>query len=449
MFRRLISLPLHWQIVIALVLAAVAGTLAGTDSSFLGVNLFAAFDFIGQLFLNALRMLIVPLIASSIIVGAAGIGGSDRLGSLGGRTLAFYGVTTLLAIMIGLTLVNLVQPGVVDGQPAGEILGLENMDPEAAAGIEGRGAGDIVNIFLRMIPTNVVQAAANTELLGLIFFCLLFGVFMARSGHASAEVLYKFWDGVFHVMMAITELVMKFAPIGVFGLVAAVVANTGFGGAEPLIKFSLVVIAGLLIHAVVTLPLLIRYAGGAPRPYKIFPAMAPAMLTAFSTSSSSATLPVTMDCVERNAGVSNQVSSFVLPLGATVNMNGTALYECAAALFIAQAYGFEITFMTQFLIVVTALVTSIGVAGVPSASLVAIGIILTTVGLPIEAIGVLFVFDRILDMCRTSVNILGDASCAVIVARQTGEPDVLDPPEDPKHDPDLGHRAGQPGGEGA
>jgi Na+/H+-dicarboxylate symporter len=449
MFRRLISLPLHWQIVIALILAAIAGSLAGTESALFGVNLYASFDFIGKLFLNALRMIIVPLIASSIIVGAAGIGGSDRLGSLGGRTLMFYGVTTLLAIMIGLTLVNLVQPGIVDGEPAGEILGLDSMDPAAAAGIEGRGASDIVDIFLRMIPTNVVQAAANAELLGLIFFCLLFGVFMARSGHEHAEVLYKFWDGVFQVMMAITELVMKFAPIGVFGLVAAVVASTGFSGAEPLILFSLVVVAGLVIHSVVTLPLLLRYAGGVKKPYRVFPVMAPAMLTAFSTSSSSATLPVTMECVEKNAGVSNQVSSFVLPLGATVNMNGTALYECAAAMFIAQAYGFELSLMTQFLIVVTALVTSIGVAGVPSASLVAIGIILTTVGLPIEAIGVLFVFDRVLDMCRTSVNILGDASCAVIVARQTGELDVLNPPAEAKYDPDLGHRAGTPGGDGA
>jgi Na+/H+-dicarboxylate symporter len=449
MLRRLIALPLHWQIVAALILAGIAGTLAGTDTVVLGINLHAAFDFVGTLFLNALRMLIVPLIASSIIVGAAGIGGSDRLGSLGGRTLLFYGVTTTLAILVGLTLVNLVQPGIVDGQPAGTVLGLNAGAPEVAARMEGRGAGDIVEIFLRMIPTNVVQAAANTELLGLIFFCLLFGVFMARSGHESADILYKFWDGVFNVMLAITELVMKFAPIGVFGLVAAVVAETGFSAAGPLITFSLVVIAGLLFHTVVTLPLLLRFAGSVQRPFRIFPAMAPAMLTAFSTSSSSATLPVTMDCVEKNAGVSNQVSSFILPLGATVNMNGTALYECAAAIFIAQAYGYELSFVTQLVVVVTALVTSIGVAGVPSASLVAIGIILTTVGLPIEAIGVLFVFDRVLDMCRTSVNILGDASCAVIVARQTGESDVLDPPDDPRHDPDLGHRAGTPGGEGA
>jgi len=441
MLRRVIALPLHWQIVIALILAAIAGSLAGTDTMVLGVALHDAFAFIGRLFLNALRMLIVPLIASSIIVGAAGIGGSDRLGSLGGRTLLFYGVTTTLAILLGLSLVNLVQPGLVDGQPAGTILGLDAGAPEVAARMEGRGAGDVVEIFLRMIPPNVVQAAANTELLGLIFFCLLFGVFMARTGHESADTLYRFWDGVFKVMMGITELVMRFAPIGVFGLVAAVVAETGFSAAGPLIVFSAVVFVALLIHTVVTLPLLLRFAGGVKHPYRIFPAMAPAMLTAFSTASSSATLPVTMECVEQNTGVSNKISSFVLPLGATVNMNGTALYECAAALFIAQAYGFELSLMTQFVVVLTALVTSVGVAGVPSASLVAIGIILTTVGLPIEALGVLFVFDRILDMCRTSVNILGDACCAVIVARQTGETDVLEPSPDAKHDPDLGHRA--------
>lgn len=449
MLTRLLRLPLHWQIVIALVLAAIAGSLAGTEAALFGVTFHSVFEFIGRLFLNALRMLIVPLIASSIIVGAAGIGGSDKLGSLGGRTLGFYAVTTTLAILLGLVLVNAVQPGLVDGEPAREILGLDGDTSVIAERMEGRGAGDVVEIFVRMIPTNVVAAAANTELLALIFFCLLFGVFMARSGHAHAEVLYKFWDGVFQVMMAITELVMKFAPLGVFGLVAAVVAETGFQAAEPLLIFTGVVFVALLLHAVITLPLLLKFAGKVPRAYAIFPAMAPAMLTAFSTSSSSATLPVTMECVEKNAGVSNKISSFVLPLGATVNMNGTALYECAAAIFIAQAYGFDLTFTTQFIIVVTALVTSIGVAGVPSASLVAIGIILTAVGLPIEALGVLFVFDRVLDMCRTSVNILGDACCAVIVARQTGETDVLDPPDDPKHDPDLGHRAGTPGGEGA
>jgi Na+/H+-dicarboxylate symporter len=217
---------------------------------------------------------------------------------------------------------------------------------------------------------------------------------------------------------------MAFAPIGVFGLVARTVARAGFDAAEPLIVFSLTVLVALAVHALVTIPLLLKFVARVS-PAAMYRAAAPALLTAFSTASSSATLPITMDSMERNAGVSNRVSSFVLPLGATVNMNGTALYECIAAMFIAQAYGLELSFGVQFVIVVTALVTSVGVAGIPSASLVAIAIILAAVGLPVEAIGVLFVFDRILDMARTAINILGDCACAVIIAVREGEEGVL------------------------
>ena len=220
--------------------------------------------------------------------------------------------------------------------------------------------------------------------------------------------------------MRMTEWVMMFAPIGVFGLVARVVAKTGFDAAGPLLLFAFVVLLALTSHAVITLPLLLRLIARVS-PLRILKTVFPAMLTAFSTASSSATLPITMECVEKGVGVSNRISSFVLPLGATVNMNGTALYECMAAIFLAQAYGLELNFTVQVSIVVIALVTSIGVAGIPSASLVAIAIILKSVGLPVEAIAVLFVFDRVLDMARTSVNVLGDASCAVIVARLEGE----------------------------
>jgi proton glutamate symport protein len=224
--------------------------------------------------------------------------------------------------------------------------------------------------------------------------------------------------------MRMTEWVMLFAPIGVFGLVARTVAKTGFDAAAPLIVFALTVLGALLFHAAVTLPSMLRIVAKVS-PLALYRAIAPALLTAFSTASSSATLPITIDCVEKKAGVPNRISSFVLPLGATVNMNGTALYECVAAMFIAQAYGLELSFGVQFSIVVIALVTSIGVAGIPSASLVAIAIILSAVGLPVEAIGVLFVFDRVLDMARTSINILGDACCAVIVARLEGEEGIL------------------------
>jgi Na+/H+-dicarboxylate symporter len=293
--------------------------------------------------------------------------------------------------------------------------------PDAIADtVAGKGVGDVAKVFQRMVPENIIKAAAEGQMLGLIFFSILFGFFITKIGNDLADPLYRFWDGVFHVMMRMTEWIMLFAPIGVFALVAKVVAETGFDAARPLLLFSGAVLLALAIHAFVTLPLLLLFIGRV-RPFKVLKGVSPAMLTAFSTASSSATLPVTMESVEQNVGVSNKISSFVLPLGATVNMNGTALYECAAAMFLAQAYGLDLTFGVQFSIVVIALMTSIGVAGVPSASLVAIAIILAAIGLPVEAIGALMVFDRVLDMARTSVNIWGDACCATIVARLDGE----------------------------
>jgi len=432
------KLALHWQILIAIGLAVVVGTIVkgNTTDTFapniFGVSFLAMFDFVGTMFLNALKMIIVPLITSSIIVGVAGIGSGGNLGALGGKTLLFYATTTLAAILVGLVIINMVQPGISDGQPAGEMLALEADIADISDKVEGRGLGDVAAVFLRMIPPNVLEAAVNGNMLGLIFFAILFGYFMTHLAHQFAEPLFNFWNGVFHVMMSMTEFIMKFAPIGVFGLVAEVMATAGFSAAKPLAIFALCVLLALSVHALITLPGLLRFVGKV-KPYKTMAGVSPAMLTAFSTASSSATLPITMDSLEDNIGVSNKVSSFVLPLGATVNMNGTALYECAAAVFLAQAYGLELSFVVQFTIVVTALLTSIGVAGVPSASLVAIAIILAAVGLPVEAIGVLMVFDRVLDMCRTSVNVWGDACCATIVARLQGEKThvAIDGDEDP------------------
>jgi proton glutamate symport protein len=411
----MIKMKLHWQILIALLLAVIAGSLAGTDAALFGVRFYAVFDFIGTLFLNALKMLIVPLVVSSIIVGIAGIGSGGAFGRLGLKTLLYYLTTSLLAILVGLVIVNTMAPGLVDGEPAKHLIGLSE------------NAGDVV----AKVPTNVVAAAADGQMLGLIFFSLLFGFFMTKIDEAYAETMYNFWQGAFQVMMKITDWVMQFAPIGVFGLVAKVVASTGYSAFVPLAWFFLSVIAGLTVHFLVVLPLLLTFVGRV-NPLRHYRAMAPALLTAFSTSSSAATLPLTMECVEKNAGVSNRTSSFVLPLGATVNMDGTALYECVAAMFIAQAYGIELGFVQQFTIVLMALVTSIGVAAIPSASLVAIAIILAAVGLPVEAIGLILAVDRVLDMCRTSVNIFSDSCGAVIIARLTGEDGVLGEPALPR-----------------
>jgi Na+/H+-dicarboxylate symporter len=278
-----------------------------------------------------------------------------------------------------------------------------------------------------MVPSNIFAAAAegDAQMLGLIFFSLLFGYFMTRlANERYIEVHESFWSGLFEIMMQITYLVMRFAPIGVFALVAKVVATTGFGQFASVLWFFIAVLGGLAIHAFVTIPLMLSLVGRVS-PLRHFQAMFPALLMAFSSASSGATLPLTLECVEKRAGVSNETTSFVLPLGATINMDGTALYECAAAIFIAQAYGLELSFATQFTVVVVALLTSVGVAAVPSASLVAIAIILGTLGLPLEAIGLLMVVDRVLDMFRTSINVLSDSAGAVIIGRLQGEKDIL------------------------
>jgi len=412
------GMAIHWKILIALVLGAIAGYFS-TDVAVLGTPLLSVYEFGGQLFLNALKMLIVPLIASSIALGVAGLGNTDSLGSMGFKTALFYVLTTGTAILTGLIIVNLVQPGIADGEPAADLLALAGNSEDLQARLSGRGLGEIPQILLRAVPQNILAAAAANEMLALIFFSAVFGYFMSQIEHELAETMYRFTSAVFETMLLVTHWVMSFAPYGVFALVAAVVAKTGFDAAGPLVTFSIAVIAALLIHFFVTLPAFVRLVARRS-PTRLFHAVAPALLTAFSTSSSSATLPVTMDNLEHRAGVPNNYTSFVLPLGATINMNGTALYECMAAMFIAQAYGLELSVTTQFLVVTIALITSIGVAAVPSASLVAIAIILTAIGLPIEAIGVLLVFDRILDMSRTATNVFGDACCTVIVAAVCG-----------------------------
>ncbi|QKT02544.1 dicarboxylate/amino acid:cation symporter [Ectothiorhodospiraceae bacterium 2226] len=416
---------LHWQILIGLALAVPAGLLAGTDAGLFGVTFHQAFDFVGTLFLNALLMLVVPLVLASIINAMAGIGSSGALGRLGGKTLLYYLATSLFAILVGLMLVNLIEPGTLDGRPAGEVMGLQaEVDSPVVAQLEGRGAGEVAEIFLRMIPTNVVDAAAQGQLLGLIFFSLLFGFFMTRIDSPYRETLTNFWQAVFDVMMRMTDLVLRFAPLGVFALVARVMAETGLAAFGPLALFFVTVVLALAIHFLITLPL-VMYFVGRVNPWRQYRAMAPALLTAFSTSSSAATLPLTLECVQKNAGVSQRTSGFVLPLGATVNMDGTALYECVAVLFIAQAYGLDLSLGTQLLVVVIALVTSIGVAGIPAAGLVAIAIILAAVGLPLEGIALILAVDRLLDMFRTAVNVFGDSCGAVVIARREGEEGIL------------------------
>jgi len=418
------KLKLHWQILIAMVLAVIFGYATGTEASIGGVTFYSMYSFVGGLFLSALKMLIVPLIMASIITGVAGIGTGEGFGRLGSKTVIYYFITSLLAILTGLFFVNLVVPGVVDGVPAGSLMGLEADVSDIVKNAQGRGAGDFVTVFERMLPANIIKAAADGQMLGIITFSLLFAYYMVRIPARYGSVMTNFWQALMLIMLEITELVMKFAPIGVFALVAKVVASTGYDAVIPLASFTGTVFLALLFHSVITLPLLLAFVGRV-NPLRHYQAMMPALMMAFSTSSSAATLPVTLDSVERRAGVSNKVSSFVLPLGATINMDGTALYECVAVIFIAQAYGIDLSMGLQFLIVTTALFTSIGVAGVPAASLVAIVVILAAAGLPAEGIGLILAVDRILDMLRTTVNVFSDSSGAVIIARTEGEVDIL------------------------
>lgn len=420
-------MKLHNQIFIAMALAAVAGWLTTEDTRLLNMPLLSFYDTVGGLFISALQMVVVPLITSAIIVSLVNLGDGRDLGRLGGKTVLFYLSSSFVAIMVGLLIVNTIAPGVVGGEPAGDRLGLAEDTADVLARIEGRGAGDFAGIIMQMVPSNLIQAAATGQLLGLIVFSLLFGYFLRQVEGEPGRALAHALDGLYQTMVRITLFIIRFAPLGVFGLIAATVTRTGFDAVAPLAWFFLTVVLALAVHAFVVMPLAIRFLARRS-PTRHLKAMTPALLTAFSTASSAATLPLSMECVEKRARVSRRTTSFVLPLGATVNMDGTALYECVAVIFIAQAYGMDLTLAQQAMIVVASLLTSIGVASVPAASLVAITLILGMVGLPPEAIGLILVTDRLLDMCRTAVNIWGDSVGAVLVARSEGEEDVLSVP---------------------
>ena len=409
------KIPLHWQILGAIVLATIAGINTPVDSF-----LYQTYGFLGALFLDALKMIVVPLIVSSIICAVMEVSGSD-FSRLGSKTVLFYLATTAIAAATGLILVNLIAPGVGRAEEIRNALGVSQEQVSSALGmVSGRDFGDVIDIVLRIVPDNIVHAAAHSELLGLIFFSVLFGFFISRLKAKEKQVMQDFWRSVLSVVMSITQWVLLFAPLGVFGLVAKIVANTGFAAFAPMLTFFMTVVLALAIHLFINQSLILRLYANI-NPVQHIRAMAPALLTAFSTASSSATLPMTIECVRDRVGVSPRTTGFVLPLGSTVNMDGTALYECVAVMFIAQIYGVELSVMAQIFIVLTALLTSIGVAGIPAASLVAIGIIMTALGLPIEGIGLLLVTDRVLDMLRTATNVYGDSVGAASIAKSEKE----------------------------
>ena len=401
---------LHWQVLMAMLVGALAGTLFGEP-------LADRIGWIGDLFMKLLRMIIVPLVLTSIISGVASVGGGRALGRLFSKTLGYYVLSSFLAAMVGLFMVNLIRPGVganLTGTAQVELPELST--PESPA-----------QLLTDIVPENVIQAASAGDMLALIFFCIVFGAALTTLPAKTRDPLVQLFEGLFHAMMRLTSGIIKFLPIGVFALITRMVATTGFDAFRPLALYALTIGSGVTIHFLVTLPILLIVLGRiSPRIH--FANMREPLLIAFSTSSSGATLPVTMKVVEEKVGVSNKIASFILPMGATVNMDGTAVFECAGALFIAQALGFELTLMAQGVVVLTALLASIGAAAVPSAGLVVIFIVLEAIGLGGPEVNVIvgsmLAIDRPLDMYRTMVNIFGDSCGAAIIARSEGETGV-------------------------
>jgi Na+/H+-dicarboxylate symporter len=352
------------------------------------------------------------------------MGGEGEFGRVGAKTFFFYITTSLLAILIGLFYVNLITPGVGFNTADGTIPGAEQARTFQETALNQGGGQAISNLLFQIIPVNIIDAFAKGQMLSIIFFCILFGFAISRIESGPSSTLQGFFQGVFQAMIRITHGIMRCLPYGVFCLIAKVFMTTGIHSLSSVALFTLTVLLSLGTFMFIGLPLFLKFIARVS-PVRHFKAMSPALITAFSTSSSAAALPVTIDCVEKRAGVSNRICSLVVPLGTSINMSGSALYECVAAIFVAQVYGIEISFVTQFVIVLMALITSMGVAGIPSASLVAILVILKAIGLPAEGIGFFIAVDRLLDMCRTTVNVFSDSCCAVLVARTEGETGVL------------------------
>jgi len=389
-------------IFLGLILGALAGWVFGTNILPIAVPL-------AEIFLRLLRMAIMPLVIFSIISGVVSVGNAMGLGRLTLKTFTYYVVSSLLAILTGQILVNIFRPGV------GANIGLEQAPEHLAAANQ-----NIVDLLIRIIPENPFQSMARGDVLPVIFFSILFGFFITQLKDKEKRQLGSFFQAGFEAMMKLTLFVVWSAPFGVFGIIAKIVAKTGFGAFKSLGFYFAIVLIGLAIHAFVNLPLLLL-AVARINPIKHYKGMPSALLTAFSTCSTMVTLPLTMEAVTKNSRVSEKVANFVLPIGATVNMDGTALYEGVATIFIAQVYGFHLSFGAQLMVVLTALLASIGAASVPMSGLVMMSIILRAVGLPLEGVGIILAVDRILDMFRTMVNVLSDSVGSVIVARLEGE----------------------------
>ena len=415
-------LPLHWKIIIGLILGLFYGILSAS----MGWSRFTS-DWItpfGDIFLNLLKVIAVPLVLGSLIMGVASLSDVRKLSRIGGRTIAIYILTTTVSVTIGLVMVNLLEPGAGVPQALQEQLQAAyqsdaESDMERAETARERGP---LQVFVDMTPDNIFGALSNNgRMLQVVFFSLLFGIALVLIPSDKSKPLVDFFTGLTSVIIQIVNMIMVVAPIGVFALIAKTinqVAQDDLSAVGELLGalgfYCLVVLLGLLIHGIITYPVMLKIFSNM-KIGRFFRGIAPAQLLAFSSSSSGATLPVTMDVSQRNLGVSKEVSSFVLPLGATINMDGTALYQAVAAVFIAQALGLGLDTTAQLQIVLTAVLASIGTAAVPGAGIIMLIIILETIGVPAAGIALILGVDRILDMCRTAVNVTGDAAVATSV----------------------------------
>ena len=414
---------LHWQILISMILGILVGTYIKNNfllilSSDILIALYDLFVSFGVIFIKLLKMIIIPLIFTSIIVGVSSIGATKRLGKIGIKTILYYMCTSLFAILIGLFLTNILKPG-VNYSDNETLLNSTSYDYENLNTPDSTG-----DIFIRMIPENPISAAANGDILSIIFFTILLGISITMLPKDNKETLTNFFTALFNAVMYLTQMIIKLSPFGVFGLMVKTVSVSDLNLFYSVGKYMLTIALGLSIHLFFILPI-IFFITTRINPIIHFKAMASAMATAFSTSSSSATLPVTIKCVNENVKTSKEVSGFVLPMGATINMDGTALYECAGVIFISQVLGVELTLSQQFIVVITALLASIGAAGIPSAGLVMIFIVTQAVGFNNEdvavIIGAMLAVDRPLDMLRTMVNVTSDSIGTAIIAHSEGE----------------------------
>ncbi len=402
---------LHWQILLGMVVGVVVGLVGGAEWV-------PYYDWLSQLFLRALKMVVVPLIVSSLVVGIASIGSPREVGRLGGQTLLYYMVTSALAIATGMLFVNLVQPGVGVTIPG---MG----DSAHAVG----APRTMKEVLFSLIPLNPIGEMAHfglpddggAGLVGVIVFCILFGLGAAALPDDKKRYVLGFFGATFDIMMTITGVIIRLAPVGVAALLASVMATVGMDVLMPLLGYMATVLGALSVHFFLTIPLLV-WLLARRSPYAYMKSVGLALATAFTTASSNATLPVSLDMAQRHGGVDGKVAGFVLPLGATVNMDGTALYEGVAALFVAQLYGRQFGLDEQLLLFVTALLASVGAAGIPHASLVMMTVVFQTLGLPLEAIGMLLGIDRILTMCRTATNVWSDLAGAAIMQHLTPSP---------------------------